>query len=117
MQITRHPLRGGQHPPQPCPIAAGIGQVGAHRAQTRSVATQGSSMGKKVGLKEAGCAEGKGGNVFIVICRGKTLALMQSQALADSFLVSGVGSPVVICSLGRVLVRFIEILPKSNHGH
>lgn len=33
----------------------GMGQVVACRAQTRSVATRGSSTGKKVGLKEAGC--------------------------------------------------------------
>ena len=117
MQIPRHPLRGGQHPPQPCPTAAGTGRAGAHRAQTRSVATQGSSTGKKVGLTEAGCAGGKGGSVFIVVCGGRTLGLMQRQALADSFLVSGVGSPVVICSLGTVLVWFIETLPKSNCGH
>lgn len=54
-----------------CPAAAAVGWVDTHRAQTCPLATQGRSTGKKVGVKEAGCEGGKGGNVFTGVCGGR----------------------------------------------
>ena len=76
MQIPHHPLRGGQASGSeagqlPPAAAAAVGWVDTHRAQTCPLATQGCSTGKKVGVKEAGCEGGKGGNVFTGVCGGR----------------------------------------------
>lgn len=57
----------------------------------------------------------------VVVCVGEgtkereQVGAPAEPGLWDSFLASGLGSPVVICSLGRVLVWCIEILPNSNY--
>ena len=76
MQMPHHPLRGGQAPLGQrlvsCPIAAAVGWVDTHRAQTCPVATQGCSTGKKkVGVKTAGYEGGKGGSVFTGVYGGR----------------------------------------------
>lgn len=73
-----------------------------------------------MGLKAAGCQGGEGGDVFVAVSEGKGgggrtpdpgAVLMQSRALWDSFLVSGVRLPLVMCSFEKGVVRFMENFP------
>lgn len=65
-----------------------------------------------------------GGDVLVAFCEGgggggRTLdpgaVLMQSQALWDSFLVSGVRLPVVMSSFENGVVQVMEIFPDGNN--
>lgn len=100
------------------------------RAQKPFCCHPGQQHRKKVGIKEvgsralglSGSRRGKGGAWSHVEGRregrGPSVRLLcrtQRQALWDRGPISGVGSPVIFCSLGKVLVWLMEILPNSNY--